>query len=116
MGQQDRRALRLLGRIRRPGGRSYKDETGDQNIVCTLYKCTAYNPPERYRVHIANETNPNNPTYRLRPYEEPRHEGEPPNYDEPWYEEDVAKEFPLFAKYLGIFRARKIDPPPRPRR
>jgi hypothetical protein len=41
---------------------SYEDTRGDKNIVYTLYRCTAYNY-EAYRVHIADESNPNAPVY-----------------------------------------------------
>ena len=89
-------------------------EGGD--VVYTLYRCTAYKGPERYRVHISNEAEPSTPVYKLRPYEEPRYSGQPPNYEEPWFEENVAKEYPRFLKDLSYFETHPIDAKPTPRR
>jgi hypothetical protein len=41
---------------------SYEDTRGEKNIVYKLYRCTAYNW-EAYRVHIADESNPDAPVY-----------------------------------------------------
>ena len=42
-----------------------------KSVVHTLYRCTEYGGPERYRVHISNETIPSTPVYELHPHQPP---------------------------------------------
>jgi hypothetical protein len=92
---------------------SYKDERAEKNIVYTLYGCTAYQF-EAYRVHIADESNPDAPVYELLPFEgDLRRGGGRPDYSEPWTVEDIAEHFPLFLKDMDYFESRTVDPRPR---
>jgi hypothetical protein len=90
---------------------SYKDTRGDKSIVYTLYRCTAYHF-EAYRVHIANESNPNDPVYELLPV----HQGDwrpgrgRHNYREVWEKENIADKYPLFLKDMDYFQPQYIDP------
>ncbi len=89
---------------------SYEDTRGEKKIVYTLYRCTAY-ADDVYRVHIADESNPDNPVYELRPYDPDSVEhGIGWDYSEPWDKEDIEAKYPLFLKDLGHFRERGVDP------
>jgi hypothetical protein len=89
---------------------SYEDTREDKKIVCTLYKCTAYNF-DAYRVHVADESDPANPEYELHPYSEYSDiQGLGPDYSETYRKEQLAAEFPLFLKYVDYFGERHIDP------
>jgi hypothetical protein len=79
---------------------------GEKNIVYTLYKCTAYHD-EVYRVHIADESNPDAPVYELLPDESPYEPGAR-DYSDPWDKEKIAEQFPLFLKDMDYFRSRSI--------
>jgi hypothetical protein len=93
---------------------SYEDTKGDQSIVYTLYKCTAYNY-DAYRVHVADESNPANPVYELHPKEaDPHIAGVGPDYSGPWQKEQVVAQYPLFVKALGVLQVRQVDPSPSP--
>jgi hypothetical protein len=92
---------------------SYEDTRGDKNIVYTLYRCTAYNY-EAYRVHIADESNPNAPVYELLPFSgDTRPGGGRPDYSQPWEKENIAEKHPLFLKDIDYFDTRNVDPGPR---
>src|ERR687893_962553 len=72
---------------------SYEDTRGDKHIVYTLYRCTAYTW-EAYRVHIADESNPDAPVYELLPFEEnPDITGVGPDYSGPYDREQIAAKF-----------------------
>ncbi len=88
---------------------SYEDKRGDKNIVYTLYRCTAYRS-EAYRVHIADESDPGAPVYKLLPDENPHDRVPRKQYWEPWDIEAIAKEYPLFLKNMEYFRTTHIDP------
>lgn len=89
---------------------SYTDDRGDRKITCTLYKCTAYNY-DAYRVHIADETDPQAPTYELQPFDASGAvSGVGPDYSEPFNARQLVDEYPLFAKTLEFFRTHPIDP------
>lgn len=89
---------------------SYEDTRGDKSIVYTLYKCTAYNW-ECYRVHVVDESNPENPVYELLPYtEDARIQGIGPNYTEPFAKEQIASKYPMFLKDMNYFRPSMVDP------
>lgn len=92
---------------------SYEDTRAEKKIVYTLYRCTAYNY-EAYRVHINDESNPENPVYELLPYDPHSvSRGIGWDYSEPWQKEQVAAKYPLFVKDLDILSVRQIDPQPR---
>jgi hypothetical protein len=77
---------------------SYEDTRGENNIVYTLYRCTAYQG-DAYRVHIANESDPGEPDYMLHPVRwDPRPGSGRPDFSEVWNREDIAEKFPLFLK------------------
>ncbi len=89
---------------------SYIDTRDDKNIVYTLYRCTAYEF-EAYRVHVAEEYDPESPVYELLPYSEVRNiQGIGPDYSEPYDKRELAYRFPLFLKTMDYFRTRPIDP------
>lgn len=90
---------------------SYEDTRLDRKcIVYTLYECTAYDG-EAYRVHIADESNPDNPEYKLLPFDEdPNIQGMGPDYSEPWDKDEIAARYPLFLKDMDYFRKRSVDP------
>lgn len=89
---------------------SYVDDRGDNKITYTLYKCTAYGD-DAYRVHIANETDPQAPTYELQPFDASGAvSGVGPDYSEPFDARQLVDHYPLFAKTLEFFRTRPIDP------
>jgi hypothetical protein len=89
---------------------SYEDTREDKKIICTLYKCTAYDF-DAYRVHVANESDPANPVYELHPNSEYSDiQGLAPNFSEAYRKEELAAEFPLFLKYVDYFREQHIDP------
>ena len=93
---------------------SYEDTRGGKSIVHTLYKCTAYNY-DAYRVHVADESNPENPVYDLLPSStDPHIQGGGPDYSEPWRKEDVVAKHPMFVKHLDVLRERHVDPSSRP--
>jgi hypothetical protein len=84
----------------------------DQGVVYTLYKYTdpAYTW-EAYRVHVSDETNSKEPTYRLHPYTEDRHVvGMRPEYTSPYSRTDIAAEYPHFIKDLSPEDVYRIDP------
>jgi hypothetical protein len=93
---------------------SYEDTRAEKSIVYTLYECTAYDD-EVYRVHVADESNPENPVYELRPYDpDSVSQGIGWDYSEPWEKDQIAAKYPLFLKDLkGFFRERRVDPSPR---
>jgi len=88
---------------------SYKDERGDTHVVYTLYKSTAGYNYDAYRVHKADESDPEAPVYELFPFSaDPqilRHD-----YTEPYSVEQVAAEYPLFVKKLDYLRTYHVDP------
>jgi hypothetical protein len=84
-----------------------------KSVVHTLYRCTEYGEPGRYRVHISNETIPSAPVYELHPHQPPRVAGGWPDYKEPFYVEDIAERYPLFLKDIDYLQAFHIDPSPR---
>ena len=89
---------------------SYEDTRGEKHIVYTLYRCTAYSW-EAYRVHIADESNPEAPVYELLPFEEDQHiMGIGPDYSEPYVKEQIAAKFPLFLKDMDYFVETRVDP------
>jgi hypothetical protein len=89
---------------------SYEDTRGDKAIVCTLYKCTAYNF-DAYRVHVADERDPANPVYELhRSSEYSDIQGLGLDYSETFRKEQLAAEFPQFLKYVDYFGERHIEP------
>lgn len=89
---------------------SYDDTRSEKKIVYTLYRCTAYDF-DAYRVHIKDESNPENPVYDLRPYDPDSVEhGIGWDYSEPWEKQDVAAKYPMFLKDLDILRERPVDP------
>jgi hypothetical protein len=89
---------------------SYEDTTGEKHIVYTLYRCTDYSG-EAYRVHIADESNPEAPVYELLPFEEDQHiMGIGPDYSEPYVKEQIAAKFPLFLKDMDYFVETRVDP------
>ena len=91
---------------------SYTDTRSEKHIVYTLYGCTAYDW-EAYRVHVADESNPANPVYELRPYtRESIEHGIGWDYTEPYDKEQIAAAFPLFLKDIDYFRERRIDARP----
>ena len=93
---------------------SYEDKRSGKSIVYTLYKCTAYNF-DAYRVHVADETNPENPVYDLLPNStDPHIQDVGPDYSEPWRKEDVVAKHRMFVKHLDVLRERHVDPSPRP--
>lgn len=75
---------------------SFEDTRADKNIVYTLYRCTAF-VDEAYRVHIADESNPDAPVYEVLPNESPYEPGVR-SYSEAWEKETIAEKFPLFLK------------------
>ena len=82
---------------------SYEDDKG---CVYTLYKCTAYeNSWGAYRVYISDETDPKAPTYRLLPYDE-----QSGHYKQPYTNQEVAAEYPLFIKRTDGLSTYYIDP------
>ena len=90
---------------------SYNDTRGDNNIVHTLYRCTAYNF-EAYRVHSADESDPDNPQYRLQPSTGDLRPGSGRlQFSEPWTPGDIADEHPLFLKDMDYLETRDVDPP-----
>ena len=92
---------------------SYKDTRTDKHIVYTLYKCTAYRF-DAYRVHIADESNPDNPVYELLPYDPDSAEhGIDWDYSELWTERSIEARYPMFLKDMGLFSERRVDPSPR---
>ena len=90
---------------------SYEDTRGDNNIVYTLYRCTAYQG-DAYRVHIANESDPGEPDYMLHPVRwDPRVGGGRPDFSEVWNQEDIAEKFPLFLKDMEDYlETLPVDP------
>jgi hypothetical protein len=91
---------------------SYKDTRGERHIVYTLYRCTAYQR-EAYRVHIADESNPANPVYKLLPVSGDLHiRGADLDYAEPWDRDQVAAKYPLFLKDMDYFDERRVDQSP----
>ncbi len=91
---------------------SYEDPRSGKNAVYTLYRCTAYTNEERYRVHIADESNPANPVYELRPDENPYDSAPEKAYHEPYYKEAIEEKYPLFLKDLDLFETRSVDAKP----
>ena len=91
---------------------SYEDPRIDKNICYTLYLCTAYTSNNRYRVHIADESNPANPVYELLPGENPYDPGPDKAYHEPYQQEDIEARYPLFLKDMDYFGTRRVDPEP----
>jgi hypothetical protein len=92
---------------------SYEDTRSGKSIVYTLYKCTAYNY-DAYRVHVADESNPASPVYDLLPKtEDPHTQGVGPDFSEPWQEEQVVAEHPMFVRDLDYLPVRQVDPLPR---
>lgn len=88
----------------------YEDTRSGKSIVYTLYKCDAYDF-DAYRVHVADESNPENPVYDLLPYErDPSIQGTGPDYSEPWQKEQVVAHYPLFVKDLDVLRVHQVDP------
>ena len=74
--------------------------------VLTAYRFDAY------RVHIADENDPANPVYELRPYSEYQDSrGLGLDFSEPYTEDHLAAEFPLFLKDMDYFPERYVDPP-----
>jgi hypothetical protein len=89
---------------------SYEDTRGDNNIVYTLYRCTAYQG-DAYRVHIANESDPGEPDCMLHPVRwDPRSGGGGPDFSEVWNGEDIAEKFPLFLKDMDHLETLPADP------
>jgi hypothetical protein len=90
---------------------SYEDTRGDNNIVHTLYKCTAYNF-DAYRVHAANISNPADPDYELHPVTwDTRPGGRRPDFSEVWDQEEIAQLYPMFIKDLEDYlETRHVDP------
>ena len=86
-----------------------------EDIVYTLYKCTAYSY-DAYRVHTSNEHDPLAPVYELHPYKSTG-AAHPlkRDYSEPYSKEDLANAYPLFLKDLDFLDTRRIDPRPRNR-
>jgi hypothetical protein len=87
------------------------EATIDNNIVYTLYRCTAYQG-DAYRVNIANESDPGEPDYMLHPVRwDPRDGGGRPDFSEVWYQEDIAEKFPLFVKDMEDYlETLPVDP------
>lgn len=89
---------------------SYRDERGDRKVTYTLYKCTVYGY-DAYRVHVADTSDPQDPTYALLPREAGRPiTGSNGAFHEPYNMEDVANEYPLFAKDVGMASVFNVDP------
>jgi hypothetical protein len=90
---------------------SYEDTRRDSKVVSTLYKCTAYNF-DAYRVHVGDESNPEDPVYELLPYSEyPDIQGVGRNYSETYTKDQLATAFPLFLKEIDdYFGVRYVDP------
>ena len=94
---------------------SHTDTRAERHIAYTLYRCTAYSD-EVYRVHVADESNPANPVYELRPHaEESVQHGIPWDYTEPYDKDDIEARYPLFLKDMDHFTERSVDPRPRNR-
>lgn len=88
----------------------YVDDREGRRITYKLHECTAYDG-DAYRVHIADETDPQAPSYELRPFDPAGAiSGIGPDYSEPFDKRQLVDEFPLFAKTLEHFRTRSIDP------
>ena len=85
---------------------SYKDEREGKNVVYTLYKCTAYKN-DAYRVHVADETDPQKPAYKLLP---PPTDPDGNRYPVPYDTYRLAVDFPLFLKHVDHFRSLPVDP------
>jgi hypothetical protein len=76
----------------------YEDEKG---VNHTLYKCTAFNF-EAYRVHVSDETNSKEPTYRLEPYTKDSHiSGMNPEYTRAYDRREIAATYPRFIKNMS---------------
>ena len=89
---------------------SYKDTRGN-NIVYTLYRCSAFNF-EAYRVHIVDESDPDNPEYKLQPSTGDLRPGSGRlQFSEAWTPGDIADEYPLFLKDMDYLETRDVDPP-----
>jgi len=89
--------------------REHEDTRGDNNIVYTLYKCTAYNF-DAYRVHIANKSDPGEPDYALHPVRwDTRVGGGGPDFSEVWNREDIARQYPLFLKDMDYLEPLFVD-------
>ncbi len=94
---------------------SYEDTRGDKKIVYTLYKCPVYNRFDAYRVHILDESNPDNPVYELLPYDpDTTEEGLERDYLEPWRTEHIVAKYPMFLKDMDYFQERRVDERPDP--
>jgi hypothetical protein len=91
---------------------SYEDPGLGKSIAYTLYKCTgtAYNF-DAYRVHVADESSPENPVYELHPHDEyPDIRGVGQDYSETYTKDGLAADYPVFLKDIDYFRERHIDP------
>jgi hypothetical protein len=88
---------------------SYKDTRGDNNIVYTLYSAHPHRF-EAYRVHIADESDPKEPVYKLRPFSGELRPGSGRlNFAEAWTASDIVEEYPLFLKDMDYFETRHVD-------
>jgi hypothetical protein len=88
---------------------SYKDTRGDNYIVFTLYRATAFNF-EAYRVHIADESDPNEPVYKLRPFSGDLRPGSGRlQFSEAWMPREIAENYPLFLKDMDNLETRNVD-------
>jgi hypothetical protein len=93
---------------------SYEDTRGEKHIVYTLYRCPAQRY-EAYRVHIADESNPDNPVYELLPYDQNTMEnGLGWDYLELWRKEQIVAKYPMFLKDMDYFPERRVDERPGP--
>jgi hypothetical protein len=91
---------------------SYEEPGSGKDIVYTLYRCTAYNF-DAYRVHIADESNPDAPVYELHPFVGDSRPGRGQlHYTEVWELENIAEHYPLFLKDVDYFETRHVDPEP----